>query len=122
MSEIAVKRVYDPPEVGDGKRILVDRLWPRGVAKETAPWDLWLKEVAPSPDLRKWFSHDPARWEEVQVRYRAELEAAKGDAKAALALLRAEAARGKITLLSAARSREQNSAVLLRSFLLGQER
>jgi uncharacterized protein YeaO (DUF488 family) len=108
--------------VGDGKRILVDRLWPRGVAKETAPWDLWLKEVAPSPDLRKWFSHDPARWEEFQVRYRAELEAAKGDAKAALALLRAEAARGKITLLSAARSREQNSAVLLRSFLLGQER
>ena len=122
MSEIAVKRVYDPPEVGDGKRILVDRLWPRGVAKETAPWDLWLKEVAPSPDLRKWLSHDPARWEEFQVRYRAELEAAKGDAKAALALLRAEAARGKITLLSAARSREQNSAVLLRSFLLGQER
>ncbi|CUA89725.1 Uncharacterized conserved protein YeaO, DUF488 family [Chelatococcus sambhunathii] len=121
MSEIAVKRVYDPPEKGDGKRILVDRLWPRGIAKETAPWDLWLKEVAPSPDLRKWFGHEPAKWGEFQARYRAELEAAQSDAKAGLAMLRAEAKKGKITLLSAARNREQNSAVLLRAFLLGRQ-
>ena len=71
---IFLKRAYDPPTASDGKRILVDRLWPRGLAKVKVKFDLWLKDVAPSTELRKWFGHDPAKWTEFQTRYRAELK------------------------------------------------
>src|ERR687897_3960604 len=73
---IKIKRVYEQPDKDDGRRILVDRLWPRGLTKEKAGVDLWLKEIAPSTELRKWFGHDPDRWEEFKERYRAELEEA----------------------------------------------
>ncbi|GIW52372.1 MAG: hypothetical protein KatS3mg081_1727 [Gemmatimonadales bacterium] len=75
MGEIRVKRVYDPPAPGDGKRFLVDRLWPRGVRKEALKLEGWLREVVPSAQLRRWFGHDPEKWEEFQRRYFAELEA-----------------------------------------------
>lgn len=71
---VKLKRVYDQPEKTDGKRVLVDRLWPRGVKKEDAGFDLWLKDLAPSDDLRKWFSHDPSKWREFRERYRHELK------------------------------------------------
>ena len=75
MGTLRIKRIYDAPAGTDGKRVLVDRIWPRGVSKESAKLDLWLKEIAPSPELRKWFDHDPARFEEFRDRYCEELEA-----------------------------------------------
>ena len=92
---IKTKRIYDPPAPDDGFRVLVDRLWPRGVRKDQARLDLWLKEVAPSTALRREFGHDPARWPEFRRRYRAELERQPD----AVALLRDNARRGTITLL-----------------------
>ena len=77
---IAIKRAYEPPMRGDGQRVLVDRIWPRGVSREEAALDLWLKDIAPSTALRKWFGHDPARWDEFRTRYRAELERGGGGA------------------------------------------
>lgn len=116
---IHVHRVYDP-DPPPGRRFLVDRLWPRGVRREALNLEAWLKEVAPSDELRRWFGHDPGRWEAFQERYFQELEA-KPDAWAPLL----EAAReGDVVLLYAARDREHNNAVALRSFLsrwLGQE-
>ena len=110
---IFVKRVYDPPAPGDGRRFLVDRLWPRGVKKEALKLDGWLKEVAPSDELRRWFGHDPAKWEEFQRRYFAELEA-KPEAWRPLL----EAARqGTVTLLFGARDEAHNNAVALKAFL-----
>ena len=110
---IFVKRVYDPPAPGDGRRFLVDRLWPRGVKKEALKLDGWLKEVAPSDELRRWFGHDPAKWEEFQQRYFAELEA-KPEAWRPLL----EAARkGTVTLLFSARDEAHNNAVALKAFL-----
>ena len=110
---INLKRVYDASSPEDGRRILVERLWPRGLTKEAAKIDLWLKEIAPSAELRKWFAHDWAKWEEFQDRYRAELEA-KGEEVAQLkSMSQAEA----VTFVFAARDVERNSAVVLRSFL-----
>ena len=110
---LRIKRVYEQPEPGDGVRYLVDRLWPRGMKKENLKMSAWLKEVAPSPELRRWFGHDPARWEGFQERYRAELEQAPDIWKSIL-----EAARGgDVTLLYSARDTEHNSARLLKSFL-----
>ncbi len=110
---IKVKRVYEPPAPDDGKRFLVDRLWPRGVKKEALRLDGWLKEVAPSDELRRWFGHDPARWEEFQRRYFAELEA-KPEAWQPLL----EAARaGNVTLLFSAQDEEHSNAVALKAFL-----
>lgn len=110
---VRIKRVYDEPAVEDGKRILVDRLWPRGLAKDKARIDEWLKEIAPSDELRKWFGHDPARWEEFRERYRGELEA-----KAELVDgLRQLAVEGTVTLLFAARDEEHNNAVVLKEML-----
>ncbi|HZV83087.1 MAG TPA: DUF488 domain-containing protein [Geobacteraceae bacterium] len=110
---LRIKRVYDPCEAEDGLRFLVDRLWPRGVKKENLQLDGWLKELAPSDDLRHWFGHDTARWEEFCRRYRAELEE---NVAAWRPLL--ESARTKIvTLLFAAHDLEHNNAVALRSFL-----
>ncbi len=109
---LRLKRAYDPPAPGDGTRVLVDRLWPRGLKKQDAAIDLWLKDVAPTPDLRKWFGHDPRRWAEFRGRYRAELET-----NAAAASLREEARSRIVTLLYAARDTEHNHAIVLRDFL-----
>ena len=111
---IAIKRIYDPPAPSDGRRILVDRLWPRGVAKEAAKLDEWLKEIAPSDELRTWFGHDPARWEEFRARYREELH---GHAEL-IERLRAEAKKGVVTLLFAARDEEHNNAVVLKELII----
>ncbi|HZU68428.1 MAG TPA: DUF488 domain-containing protein [Ktedonobacteraceae bacterium] len=112
---VAIKRVYDPPEPGDGTRVLVDRLWPRGLSKERAKVDLWLKEVAPSNDLRKWFGHDPEKFPEFRRRYEAELRSEPG--QEALAKLRDLAGQGKVTLVFAAHDSEHNNAVVLRDLL-----
>lgn len=110
---VRIKRVYDPPAADDGRRVLVDRLWPRGVAKDTAHIDEWLREIAPSNDLRKWFGHEPARWEEFRRRYREELQGEK----ALLEDLRGEARQGTLTLLFAAKDEEHNNAVVLKELL-----
>jgi uncharacterized protein YeaO (DUF488 family) len=104
-----LKRVYEEPAKSDGTRILVDRLWPRGLTKEKAHVDLWFKEVAPSNDLRKWFAHDPQKWPEFKARYKAEL---KHNA-AQLALLKQTIAKGPSTLLYGAKDTEHNEAVVL---------
>jgi uncharacterized protein YeaO (DUF488 family) len=109
---IKVKRAYEEPSRGDGYRVLVERLWPRGVRKQDLPLDCWQKELAPSPALRRWFGHDPLRWQEFRRRYRRELRAP--EAKAHLQKLAARAARGTITLVFAARDEEHNSAVALK--------
>ena len=98
-TKLRIKRVYEEPGEDDGKRILVDRLWPRGMSKEKARVDLWLKEVAPSNELRKWFAHDPSKWPEFKRRYIAELKTVG----APLALLRQQLSQGKVTLLYGAR-------------------
>lgn len=110
---IRVKRVYEPAGRGDGARFLVDRLWPRAVKKEGLRLTAWLKEVAPSGSLRKWFGHDPKRWAEFQHRYRAELD---GNPEAWRPLLDA-ARKGTVTLLFSARDEEQNNAVALKGYL-----
>ena len=104
--DIRTKRIYDPPDAADGARVLVDRLWPRGMRKETAVLTLWLKDIAPSPALRRWFGHDPARWPEFMRRYRAQL-AANPDSLARLGEL---ARAGRVTLLYGARDRVHNHA------------
>jgi uncharacterized protein YeaO (DUF488 family) len=109
MSRVQVKRAYDPPAADDGVRVLVDRLWPRGLKRDDAKIDLWLKDVAPSTDLRHWFGHEPSRWAEFQDRYRAELVG-----NAALDELLALPKQGKrVTLLFAAKDTEHNNAVAL---------
>lgn len=113
VADIRVKRVYDPPDKDDGVRVLVDRLWPRGLRKENAALTLWLKEIAPSAELRTWFGHDPARWTEFTRRYRAEL-AQNNEAVARLAAL---SARGPVTLLYAAHDTAHNHAVVLAAYL-----
>ena len=113
---VAIKRVYDQPEPGDGTRVLVDRLWPRGLSKERAKVDAWLKEVAPSNDLRKWFGHDPEKFAEFRRRYEAELESEPG--QEALARLHDLARQGPVTLVFAAHDSEHNDAVVLRDVLV----
>lgn len=108
-----IKRIYDPPSRDDGKRILVDRLWPRGVRKEAAKIDEWLKEIAPSAELRKWFGHDPARWEEFRKRYAKELK----ENKNLLERLREESKKETLTLLFAAKDTEHCNAVVIREIL-----
>lgn len=98
---VRVKRVSDEPEPADGRRVLVDRVWPRGARKERVAYDEWLREVAPSPDLRRWFGHDPARFDEFAARYRAEL--ADGPPAEALARLREWTRAGPVTLLTSTR-------------------
>jgi uncharacterized protein YeaO (DUF488 family) len=113
MSAILLKRVYDPPMEADGARVLVDRLWPRGLSRAKAGIDLWLKEAAPSTELRVWFGHRPERWEEFARRYEAELAANEP----ALARLRNLVARGTVSLLFAAHDPEHNNAVVLARLL-----
>ncbi len=110
---IQVKRAYDPPSSDDGARYLVDRLWPRGIKKEALEIEAWVKDVAPSDALRKWFGHDPAKWDEFRKRYFQELRANE-DAWRPLA---AAARRGRITLLFGAKDTEHNQAVALKEFL-----
>ena len=110
---VHIKRVYAEPEKSDGFRILVDRLWPRGLSKEKAHVDLWLKEAAPSTELRKWFGHDPQKWREFQSRYLDELKSHA----AQLALLKEKSSQGAVTLLFAARDEEHNEAVVLKILL-----
>lgn len=109
---ISLKRAYEPPAASDGTRILIDRLWPRGVTKAKAAIDLWLKDVAPSTELRKWFGHDPDKWPEFQRKYRAEL---KGNE--ALAELRKLSRQGHVTLVYSARDELHNDAVVLKKLL-----
>jgi len=111
---IQIKRAYDSPSTDDGTRILVDRLWPRGLKKTDAVISQWMKEIAPSNELRKWFGHDPERWEEFRRRYERELEA-KGDL---LGALRELAKRGPVTLVYSAHDEAHNQAVVLRETLL----
>lgn len=110
---IRTKRIYDPPAPDDGARFLVERLWPRGKTKEEVSIMAWLKEVAPSDALRRWFGHDPARWEEFQQRYFAELD---GKPEAWQPILEA-ARQGNVTLLYSARDTEHNNAVALKAYL-----
>ena len=112
---IRLKRVYEEPGPKDGLRVLVERLWPRGLTKERAAVDLWLKGVAPSPELRKWFGHDPARWEQFQERYRRELREKKDDIR----LLKQKGKEGPVTLVYAARDEERNGALVLKRLLEG---
>ena len=104
-----IKRVYELPDRHDGRRILVDRLWPRGLTKEKASIDLWLKDIAPSTELRKWFDHDPERWEEFKERYLDEL---KGNSEQ-IQLLKQELDKGIVTLVYGARDEEHNQAVVI---------
>ena len=110
---LKIKRVYDKADSSDGIRFLVDRLWPRGIKKEDLKMKAWLKEASPSPALRKWYSHDPAKWHEFQKKYRAEL---KGNPDAWQLLLHATR-NGNVTLLYSARDVEHNSALVLKEFL-----
>ena len=114
-AHLQLKRAYAAASPEDGTRILVDRLWPRGVSKDRAALDDWMKEIAPSTALREWFGHDPARWVEFQSRYRAELQ----DHQPALDQIRALAQKGVVTLVYGARDQVHNDAVVLREVLLG---
>lgn len=109
---VRIKRVYDRAKETDGLRILVDRLWPRGLTREAAHVDLWLKEVAPSPGLRTWFAHDPERFDEFVLRYRREL--AMSPAREALAEITLRSVHGVVTLLYGARDEQLNNAVVLK--------
>ncbi len=116
MSRLHLKRVYDPPSPDDGLRILVDRLWPRGLTKDAARVDLWVKDIAPSAALRQWFGHDPARWPEFRKRYRAELAA---NPQAVATLRGAMKGAKPVTLLYGAKDEERNNAVVLKEELEG---
>ncbi len=115
---VRLKRAYEPPESSDGYRVLIDRIWPRGVSKERAHLDEWARELAPSSDLRRWFGHDPARFEEFRRRYRDEL-AAQGEK---LRELRGRARKGTLTLVYSARDTEHNDAVVLAELLRSRSR
>jgi uncharacterized protein YeaO (DUF488 family) len=110
---IRVKRVYDPPARGDGFRVLVDRLWPRGLKKAAVPLDAWAKEIAPSGELRKWFGHDRQKWQEFRARYKAELR----DHEPELEGLRHRATQRPVTLLFATKDPEHNHAIVLKEVL-----
>jgi uncharacterized protein YeaO (DUF488 family) len=110
---VHVKRIYEPKARGDGTRILVDRLWPRGVRKAEADVDIWMKEIAPSSELRRWFGHDPARWDEFKARYRDELL----ENPSAVEALGREMQKASVTLLYAAKDEEHNHAIALAEFL-----
>ncbi len=112
---IQLKRVYEKPSRQDGFRILVDRLWPRGLTKDRAAVDLWLKDVAPSTELRKWFGHDPEKWKEFQTRYRKELK----EQKEALSLLEQKSQERTVTLVYGARDQEHNEALVLKRIIDG---
>jgi uncharacterized protein YeaO (DUF488 family) len=109
---IVIKRVYEKPNIDDGKRILIDRLWPRGLTKEKAQIDLWLKEIAPSTELRKWFGHDPSKWNEFKKRYIGELN----KNTPVIAQLEEQLKIGKVTLVYGAKDEKHNDAVVLKEY------
>jgi uncharacterized protein YeaO (DUF488 family) len=113
MGQVRTKRIYEPPCRSDGLRVLVDRIWPRGVSRDAAALDEWEKEIAPTTALRKWFGHDPARWEEFQKRYRRELD----NNPEAVARLCGSLHQGSVTLLYAARDTQHNHALVLADYL-----
>jgi uncharacterized protein YeaO (DUF488 family) len=110
---IRIKRIYELPADGDGLRVLVDRIWPRGMKREAAKVDLWLKEIAPSSALRKWFGHDPAKWGKFCERYYKELESKQHE----LNVLRSHSEGSVVTLLFSARDAEHNNAIALKAYL-----
>jgi uncharacterized protein YeaO (DUF488 family) len=110
---VRLKRAYEDASPEDGLRVLVDRLWPRGLSKQKARIDIWVKEIAPSHELRQWFGHDPAKWKDFQARYRQEMN----EQADSLGLLRKKAKAGTVTLLFAAHDEEHNNAVVLKSVL-----
>jgi uncharacterized protein YeaO (DUF488 family) len=114
---VKLKRAYEPAAANDGTRILIDRLWPRGVKKADAAIDQWIKDIAPSTALRKWFGHDPERWAEFRSRYAAEVR----EHRELLERLRALASHGQITLVYSAHDEVHNDAVVLRNLLLGRQ-
>ncbi len=114
---IQLKRVYEQPSRKDGLRVLVDRLWPRGLTKERAAVALWLKDMAPSTELRKWFGHDPVKWKQFQIRYRKELR----EKKDGLKLLKQKSNEQTVTLLFGARDEEHNEALVLKDVLEGRK-
>jgi len=114
-ANVRLKRAYEAASADDGTRVLIDRLWPRGVRKDAAAIDLWLKDIAPSTELRQWFGHDPARWDEFRQRYSAEVRA---NAQA-FEQLRELARNGPLTLVYSAHDEAHNDAVVLRGLLLG---
>ena len=111
--DIHIKRVYEPPANEDGIRVLVDRIWPRGISKETAALALWLKDIAPTTALRKWFNHDPARWAEFHRRYHAELALNPAPVEQLRELMKT----GRVTLLYAAHDTEHNQAIALAEYM-----
>jgi uncharacterized protein YeaO (DUF488 family) len=115
MSRLRVKRIYEAPVKGDGTRLLVDRLWPRGLTKEAAEIDYWAKDIAPSNELRQWYAHDPAKWNEFRDRYFAEL----AQNQTGVAALRAHLGKGVNTLLYQSKEEEINNAVALKEYLEG---
>lgn len=110
---IKIKRVYEKPEKKDGYRILVDRLWPRGLTKEKAALDLWLKEIAPSTELRKWFNHDPAKWKEFINKYLKELK----ENEKPVSILKDYLKKGQVTLIHAAKDEDHNEALVIKDFI-----
>lgn len=116
---ITIKRIYDPVPTEGGYQVLVDRFWPRGISKEKAPWREWKREISPSRELCKWFSHDPAKWDEFKARYRKELSGREDELKY---LRQLEDKHKNLTLLYAARDEEHNNAVVLREILSGTSR
>ena len=112
---LTIKRAYEPPSPADGRRVLVDRLWPRGVSKARLQLDAWIRDLAPSTELRKWFNHDPTRWDEFERRYRKELQAPEQEAL--LSSLSEHARHGTVTLVYGARDTEHNEALVLRDVL-----
>ena len=115
---VKIKRAYDKISPDDGKRILVDRLWPRGIKKDEAKIDEWIKEIAPSNELRKWFAHDPSKWQEFKKRYREELK----DQSNLIKILKHRAKKGNITLIFSARDTEHNNAVVLSELISKRQR
>jgi len=111
--KLKIKRVYEKPDKEDGTRVLVDRLWPRGLTKEKAAVNLWLKEIAPSTALRKWFGHDPGKWTAFQKRYRQEIRKNKEQ----VAILNEQLMKGVVTLVYGAKDEEHNEALVLRDWL-----
>jgi uncharacterized protein YeaO (DUF488 family) len=112
---VTIKCVYEPYDKQDGQRILTDRLWPRGLTKEKAHVDLWLKDISPSTELRKWFNHDPKKWPEFKKRYRAELAANKES----VSTLQGCVDKGPVTIVYGAKDQEHNDAVVLQKYLVG---
>jgi len=115
VAKIRIKRIYEKPSRGDGVRVLVDRVWPRGISKEEAKLKLWHKEIAPSASLRKWFGHDPDRWDEFRRMYRAELDDNAGEVQRLKGVLGS----GTATLLYGAKDEAHNQAVVLAEYLRG---